>query len=200
MAEKGKKDAALEQLARDIELKIRAGFDPLDEIVEYTVESVAELEEVSPGFLNRHAPRILTEAVARHREEQKSWPLVTDFDRLERAFDKLESNGIVCRHNFSCCGTCAASEIWDEMAAERDAGRTIRGCAHYNQQTTEGAVDGHGLWFSYGSVDEGDEAQEAVGREIVAAMDREGLETKWSGSVKNTIFVGMDWKRRLPPA
>jgi hypothetical protein len=198
MSKADKQKQALEVLERDIERAVRAGFTPIDEIARDCADLVADLEEVDLGFLLPKAQQFLVAAVACLREEQKSWPLVTDFDRLERAFDKLESTGIVCRHNFSCCGTCAAGEIWDEMEAERNAARTVRGCAHYNTQTTESAVEGHGLWFSYGSVEEGDDAQEAVGREIEAAMKREGLETNWSGSVRNTIFVAMDWKRRLP--
>ena len=199
MAKAEKQKQMLEDLERDISLRVRAGFDPISEIAEDCAQSIADLDEIDIEFLRPHANRILAHVISRQREAQKSWLLVTDFDRLQRAFDKLEATGIVCRHNFSCCGTCAAAEIWDEIDAERQAGRDVRGCAHYHVQDTESAVEGFGLYFSYGSVIEGDDEQEAVGREIEAAMQREGLETRWNGSVRQRIHVKMDWKRRLPP-
>ena len=74
------------------------------------------------------------------RDEQ-SWPAVTDCDRFDAAFADLERAGVACRHNFSCCGNCAAYEIRGEIEAERAKGREIIGCAHYNCQDTESAVE-----------------------------------------------------------
>ncbi len=192
-----KKRAAIEALKQVIRPGVRAGFRAHADILESAIDC-GEDEGAPRAFVLRQAHAILAAEISAVRAEQASWPARTDFDRLEAAFETLEASGIVCRHDFSCCGTCASVEIWDEMEAEREAGRVIRGAAHYNEQTTEGAVDGDGLWFSYASVAEGKEALASIGHEIQAAMEGAGLEVEWSGSTANSIHVMLDWKRRLP--
>jgi len=145
-----KKRAAVEALKQVIRPRVRGGFESHADILEYAVEC-GEDEGAPRAFVVRQAQTILAAEISALRAEQATWPAVTDFDRLESAFQILESSGIVCRHDFSCCGSCASGEIWDEIESERDAGRTIRGAAHYDQQNTESAVEGHGLWFSYAS-------------------------------------------------
>lgn len=198
MSDESSEQQALDTLRQIIGTGVRAGFTPPDELVEDAIEAAGdEAPDLSDEFLKTQGAAILAEAVAELREAQKSWPVVTDFDRLQRAFDRLEQAGIVCRHNFSCCGTCASGEIWDEIRGEQDAGRTIRGAAHYNVQDTEGAVEYGGLYFSYASVAEGKAALIEIGHEIVAAMKHEGLAADWNGDTGKRVHIEMDWKRRI---
>ena len=52
---------------------------------------------------------------------------------LNRAFAALEEEGIIARQNFTCCGTCASAEIWDEI----DDSREWKGYVYFHQQDTE---------------------------------------------------------------
>ena len=38
--------------------------------------------------------------------------------RVDEALAALEAEGVISRQNFSCCGSCGSSEIWDEIAAQ----------------------------------------------------------------------------------
>ncbi len=152
--------------------------------------------ELDEGELRALAPGLVQEALAAHRREQLTWPEITDCDRLDAAFATLEEAGIVSRQNFSCCGTCGSTEIWDEMAAVRDAGRPVRGYGFFHMQDTESAVEGGGLYLGYGAVEEGEAAALAVAQEIVATIERSGLRTNWDGSWNQRIGVMLDWKRR----
>lgn len=166
-------------------------------MIQNAADLVTDEFGVTEEFARRHASQQISEIGSRLRSEQKLWPDVTDFDRLEQAFAKLEESGVVCRHNFSCCGTCAAGEIWGEIKQEQQGGRTIRGAAHYHCQDTEGAIEGSYLHFSYASVAEGDDALKAIGHEIVAALSSAGLETHWNGETGQRMSIKIDWKRRI---
>lgn len=65
-------------------------------------------------------------------------------------------------------------------------------------QGTESAVEGHGLFLYYGAVAKGKEPALQMAKEIVGALQRQGLRTEWGGTVSAAINVLLDWKRRLP--
>jgi hypothetical protein len=82
------------------------------------------------------------------------------------------------------------------MAAADEAGMTVRGYAFFHMQDTEAAVEGDGLYLSYGAVADGAGAAEAIGHAVVAALEAKGLDPVWDGEWSRRIFVPMDWRRR----
>ncbi|RYD51650.1 MAG: hypothetical protein EOP60_10485 [Sphingomonadales bacterium] len=103
---------------------------------------------------------------------------------------------MIARQNFSCCGTCGSSEIWDEVDAVTQAGGPGHGYVFYHMQDTESAADGEGLYLNYGAGEDGEEAALAVARDVVAELQSHGLRTDWDGSWDQRIHVALDWKRR----
>jgi hypothetical protein len=184
----------LQDLRDAIHREVAGGFTPEDEIVTNAVEFMAD--EYEPDDLEPHALEIARELLAAHKREQESWPDVTDCDRLDSALAALEATGIVCRQDFTCCGTCGAAEIGDEMEEAAEDGKAIRGYVFYHMQDTEHAVDGYGLYLSYGSVEDDEASAVGIGRELVAALRQQGLEADWNGSLSRRIGVSLDWKRR----
>lgn len=183
-------------LRMDIERAVAGGFMPPNEILPTFVE--VHGEDLDPAILTVEGQRMLAEVLAAHRLAQANWPEVTDCDRLDAAFAALEANGVISRQDFTCCGTCGASEIHGEIDAARREGRPAHGYAFYHQQDTESAADGGGLYLNYGADEPGDEAAVAVGHEIVAALKAKGLSPEWNGRIERRIHVPMDWKRRMP--
>lgn len=179
-----------DQIRRDV----ASGFYDEDAIL--TNASDAFADDLSPDELRPLAQKLLRQALAEQRAAERLWPDETDCDRLDAAFAALEESGVIARQNFSCCGNCGATEIWDEVRAAEDAGGAARGYAFYHMQDTESAVDGGGLYLNYGACDEGEDAALAVAREIVAELEAHGLETRWDGSWDQRIGVALDWKRR----
>lgn len=189
-----------------LELRLRESFQSQDQlsnsIIEYYTKAMSEskvreiIASVLPGLLSAR------------QQEMQSWPAVTDCDRLDAAFEDLNSRGIMARHNWSCCGNCGASEIYEEFErlGHKWNGIAIVGYAFYHQQDTEGAASGGGLFLSYGSTQECESREQweatslAIGRQICQALRERGLDTSWDGSFKKRIQVSMDWKRRASPA
>lgn len=185
---------ALDELHGYLRHHVAAGYlDPAD-IAAFGVDSFAD--QVDPAVLRHHVRRFLGEILEDYRIEQCGWPAVTDCDRLDAAFAALEREGVVCRQNFSCCGTCGAAEIWDEMAGAEERGQAVRGYAFFHMQDTEAAVEGDGLYLSYGAVEPGADAAEAVGRAVVDALEAKGLDPIWDGEWTHRIFVPLRWRRR----
>jgi hypothetical protein len=189
-------DRAVEYLRGMIRREIAAGFDPVDHIMESAVECAAD--GVDAAALEPLAREFTREALAEQYRAQAEWPDQTDCDRLDEAFEELESRGIVCRQNFTCCGTCGAAEIWGEMQAAETSGLPVRGYAFYHVQNTTSAVEGGGLYLHYGATDKGEEAALAVAREIVDVLTAHGLAADWNGSWRTCVGVSLDWKRRRP--
>jgi hypothetical protein len=177
-----------------IQREVRAGFGNEEDIIEACID--AHVDEFDEESLRRHVPRITAEEMANLMQEQATWPVTTDCDRLDAALTELERDGIVCRQNFSCCGTCGSTEIWDEInEAEKEGGKP-RGYLFYHEQDTESAVEYGSLFFNYGAIQEPREAQVAIGREIERALQRQGFTVDWDGSLEKRIGLTLEWRRR----
>jgi hypothetical protein len=185
----------LESIQEHVQTAIDAAFESDEEILARTADAFCDagLEE---EVIRQHAIRFLTSAVEQHLESQKNWPAMTDCDRLDRTFETLESSGIVCRQNYSCCGNCGRAEISEEILKMRASGREVRGYCFYHQQDTESAVRGGGTYLAYGSVLRGEKASVDIGTEIERALQIAGLQTDWDGTLAKRILVKLDWKRR----
>jgi len=188
-----------EELVEAIRLRAREGFEGDDTIVEavaeYLVDEANTVEELS-ARVGRLAPPILRAQA----EEERTWPIPTDCDRLDRAFAALEAKGIVARQHFTCCQTCGHAEIGDEFQA---CPVPVRGYTFFHVQDTESAAQGHGLYLAYGAVlpegtpeDAYPARAVAVGHEVVAALRAEGLSPAWSGDRDRRIELPLTWRRR----
>lgn len=187
-------EEALHELRGYIQRDVAAGFRPEDGIAFNAVEMLAadfDADDLAP-----HAVRMTSELISEHKREQEAWPKTTDCDRLDQAFAELERTGVVCRQDFSCCGTCGTTEIQDEMETASRGGTQVRGYAFYHMQDTESAVEGHGLYLNYGAVEDGEAAAVGIGQEIVEALKQEGLKVDWDGTWAVRIGVNLEWKRR----
>jgi hypothetical protein len=97
-------------------LHVRGGYEPLEEIEEILLDYAQDFRSpLTDRDRQIEVRNALVHAVSLLVQEQESWPILTDFDRLELAFDMLEDEDIVARQHFTCCGTCGAAEIGIEM-------------------------------------------------------------------------------------
>lgn len=187
-------DEFLEQVRDYARREVRAGYSDREDAIEFVTEVFSD--ECDAGQLRPIATEFVDQELADYEREAATWPEVTDYDRLETAFASLEEAGIVARQNFTCCGTCGAAEIWDEISVANATSGISRGYAFFHQQDTERAVDGEGIYLNYGACAEGEDAAVGIGQEIVAHLEKAGLRTHWDGTYQRRIGVALDWKRR----
>ncbi|MDH6679373.1 hypothetical protein M2284_003595 [Rhodococcus sp. LBL1] len=130
--------------------------------------------------------------------------------RTIAAFEELNASGVVARTDFSCCGTCASGEIWEE----RDDSRHWTGYAYFHQQDTNGLVENGETYIGYGAFppedfDEtaydalSDDAKEALyTADVTRLLDdvvfpvlrRHGIEPEWNRDLGTRVLLeNADW-------
>jgi hypothetical protein len=174
---------------------VHAAFQRRDEIW-LLVDEVCE-EAVEPDAMREFAAVELERLWTTQRRVEAEWTDRTDCDRLDQAFAELESTGIVCRQDFTCCGSCGVAEMALACGDLERAGQNLRGYAFYHAQDTEHAVAGDGLYLNYGDLDGDESASLAVGREVVAVLQSHGLTPSWDERWASRIHVPLSWRRRL---
>jgi hypothetical protein len=189
-------DAELrEDIAHMIATYVRAAFLRRDEIW-LAIDEICE-EAGDPDAMRAFASAELERLWATQRRTEAGWGERTDCDRLDQAFAELESTGIVCRQDFTCCGTCGVAEMALVCGELERGGKDLRGYAFYHAQDTEHAVAGDGLYLNYGDLDGDELASLAIGREIVAVLQSHGLAPSWDERWASRIHVPLSWRRRL---
>ncbi len=173
--------------------RVIEGFDTREEIIEAAADYANDIHHrVDLDWFIEQTTDALLEA---HYLAERRWPLPTDCDRLDSAFARLESEGILARQDFACCQNCGHTELWDELQY-RLPFEPAQGYVFYHMQDTEAALQGDRLYLAYGSAT-GDEAALAeIGWCIVGALRESGLMALWDGNVDRCIQVEIDWKRR----
>lgn len=163
----------------------------LEEIDEFIDEDNLPSEDILEQAVTEIIPILVKKAVLECLEEQKAWLETTDCDKLTSAFEELSENGIVAKENFTCCQSCGSYEIW-EHAVEGDVGYVF-----YHQQDTERAVEGEGVYLSYGHIGVAKKPLTEITEQIVKTIEKHGLKVDWNGSVNTRMLVNLDWKKRI---
>lgn len=177
-------------------------YDTDEEIVVSVSEVLADEHGENLLRVRRRVRRLAPAVFAAQAAEERTWPVPTDCDRLDRAFAALERRGVVARQNFACCQTCGHAEIGDEIESGT-AEEPVRGYAFFHRQDTESAAAGEGLYLAYGAVMPGpaspaewNRAATEVAGEVVTALRAEGLDAAWNGDLEMRIGVPLIWRRR----
>ncbi len=93
-------------------------------------------------------------ALAQQREEERRYPPLTDCDRIERAFQKLQEQNIIARQHFSCCNSCGHRQIESEGIKLMMRGQKKRGYVFYHKDDTERAARSGLLYLTFGAFTE----------------------------------------------
>lgn len=159
-------------------------------------------------------------ALALHREEERRYPPLTDCDRIDRAFQKLQEQDIIARQHFSCCNSCGHRQIETDGIKLMMRGQKKRGYVFYHKDDTERAARSGLLYLTFGAFSEPDpsyasetsgarqnsqrdqlqgsqlDRNQAIGEILQETLASEGLEVSWSGSALHRISVTLNWQKR----
>lgn len=133
------------------------------------------------------------------RKAEEAWPKVTDFDRLDRAFTILEAQGVIALHRAGFTQSDGLEEVED--AYHDGGGRNSEYAGHcfYTEQDQEGALKGSGLCIGFGHLSGNDAKGIKVGQLLRAALEREGFEVEWDGTIRSRLCLKeFRWQRRSP--
>ncbi|MBX9685514.1 MAG: hypothetical protein K2X27_02355 [Candidatus Obscuribacterales bacterium] len=186
----------IDEIRDFVATRVAEGFDSEEDIVENASEYFSEEFGDSPE-LKLLVTRLTSEVMAEHMLEERSWTGETDCDRLDKAFDELERNGIVARQNFTCCQTCGHAEIWEEVEQAKQE-TEVKGYVFYHMQDTERVLEEGRLYLAYGASENADdETALRVAGQISEILQNNGFQVDWNGSLDKRICLeNLSWRRR----
>lgn len=162
-----------------------------DEIPLLIEDSLGVEDEVDEDWLR---DAIAAEVAAKRAAEQ-TWPAVTDWDRLDRAFRALEQQGVIALHMAGFTQSDGLEEVETDYQEAGGKESNYAGHCFYTEQDQKNALDGTGMYIGFGHLSGGI----AVGHLLRAALEAEGLNVEWDGTIKSRLFVkGFRWQRRGP--
>lgn len=176
-------------VADSIDNWVRAGFHTHDDI-EQMVDDIIEEDVDADEMKSLIGPKLR----AKLREE-RSWPAVTDCDRLDQVFYALHEQGICALANAGYTMSDGYSDVSEAVADAPDGHYT--GFCFYHGQDVERAIEGEGVMLAFGDL--GDDAARSVqvGQVIVDALKLAGFQADWDGTTQTRINLPVfDWKRR----
>lgn len=172
-----------------------SGENDAEEVALLIEDQLGEEDEVDEDWLKKAIHR----EFAAKRKVEKTWPKVTDCDHLDRAFEALERQGVIALHMAGFTQTDGLEAVED---AYREAGgkkSKYAGHCFYTEQDQERALDGSGLYIGFGHLSGDDAKGVEVGQRVRAALEREGLNVEWDGTIGRRLYVkGFRWQRRSP--
>ncbi len=177
-----------------ISVLVRSGFYENEQIIEILCEQMYEPGELDPGEVDAAINFELEKLAA----EKKTWPAVTDYDRLNAAFDRLSNCGIIALHNAGYTQSDGHDDFVAEYSSHEDKSSVVGYC-FYHRQDLERAVRGGGLFVAFGPVHPNDEATKGplVGKIIRDELERAGLAVEWDGTFQQRIYLPkFVWQRR----
>lgn len=182
------------EVLEEISTLVRSGFYDKRRLLTIFLE-----EMYAPGELGKAAvTSAIDQATKEWNREKKSWPDVTDCDRLDTAFEKLSKRGVIVLQN---AGYTQSDGYEDFQSAYRRHRRKslVIGYCFYHGQDLERAVRGGGLYVAFGPVDPDDEETGGpkVGEVVREELERAGLGVKWDGTFATRILIpSFEWQKR----
>ena len=126
---------------------------------------------------------------------EEAWPTQTDCDRLDQAFEIMNSKGIIALQNAGYTMSDGHSDV-GEVLHQRNRQDT-KGYCFYHGQDLERAVNGEGLMLAFGDLDDIPAQKIAVGNIVKEILESQGFKVSWSGDSEKRMFIPeIDWKRR----
>ncbi len=123
--------------------------------------------------------------------------------KLTAAFKAMRAHGIIARQNFLCCGSCAGSQLGEDLKKPRNEKKA--GAVYFHRQDDQSRQEGYNFHIGYGARDgldlaslgvevesdakADDAATEYVGRITLLCLAEAGLEVEWDGTAIERIVV-----------
>lgn len=183
------KNETIEQLDKDICF----GFENANELFESISEMFHDVEDYDEVWLKKE----IETRLKKHQTESLTWEKPTDFEKLAKAFDELNKQGIVSLHKAGYTrqdGENDCLEIIEELKA---LNIKVKGYCYYHTQDLERAIGNEKMLFiGYDSYNQEDKLAEEVAQDIVKMLKHNGLHPKWNGSLNSRIEVlDINWQK-----
>jgi hypothetical protein len=172
-----------------IKVHVWGGFDTPEEIQEMISDL---LEEGADEKMLRESVSV---EFKKKLDAEKSWPPVTDLDRLDTVYQVLKANGILCLHNAGYTMSDGHEDSSEALSAYPKA--KFYGYCFYHGQDLERAVSGGGLLLAYDHVNGDVPEKIEVAQTIQQELEKAGFTVVWDGTTNQRINIPkFVWRHR----
>lgn len=186
-------DSIKSDMLEDVQRMVSNGFYTADEITVNFDDAYIEYP-----YDHQWIKTAIEKAYAKKIQEQQSWPLETDFDKLAKAFDQLNRSGIIALHNAGYTKSDAETDCRDKYDTLKQKGIIASGYCYYHGQDIERAVDDAGLFIGFGDFNNNEAAAITIGKKVAAVLQQNGFKLNWDNTVYNRIEItNMHWQKRF---
>jgi hypothetical protein len=178
-----------------IRLHVWSGFFDPGQVAELINEhSMYEPEEIDQEWL---LGQIDAES-RRKAVDELTWPSVTDCDRLDQVFERLNASGVLALQNYGwtlASGLWAVESIYAEAGAERSP---YVGYCFYHGQDVARAMDSGELMLAFGALPDPEADSAYIGSRTQTFLREAGFVVEWDGSTLSRLLIReIRWQRRL---
>ena len=178
----------------EIACLVRSGYYDRDRLIEVFTEEMYE-----PGELDEDDVISAIDAqFTQYEQEKLSYPAITDCDRLDTAFARMNERGVIAIQNAGYTQSDGYDDV-SEAYSERDDKEAILGYCFSHEQDLIRAISGDGLYFAFGPVDPADEQTIGiqVGNIVREELENAGLPVDWEGTFEQRLRVPkLTWQKR----
>lgn len=186
-------DTTKADILEEIDISVKSGFydkeDILSNIEDYLYEIPFDHEWIRQQINKAYSERL---------KEQSTWPKITDFDKLVKAFDKLNSSGIVALHNAGITkqdGEGDCEDIHDGLLKKRIQ---TRGFCYYHWQDVARVVHDDNLFTGFGDFNNNDKDCLEIGKQVASALESVGFKLNWDKTIATRIEItNINWQKRF---
>jgi len=186
-------DTTKRDITEQIDVYIKSGFYDKEDIFTHVEEYLYKIP-----FDHDWTKQQIDIAYSDRLKEQKTWPTVTDFDKLVQAFDKLNSSGIVALHNAGMTrqdGEGDSQEIHEDLFK---TGIKTKGFCYYHWQDIERVVEDSHLYIGFGDFNNNDKEALEIGKQVAATLEERGFKLNWNKTVATRILItSIMWQKRF---
>jgi hypothetical protein len=180
------------QVLKDVQRYVRSGFYSPDEIEQIVGQDVFN------GAIDESRLRGIIAATFLEKEaDEASWEDLTDCDRLDLAFRVLQAVGVIALHNAGNTLSDGRSDVVEAYYHSGGEASGVVGYCFYHGQDVDAALEGSRLHIAFGDIKGDDRRGTDIGAMVKQVLEQNGFEVKWSGSVRERLYVPrLKWRRR----
>lgn len=186
-------DTTKTDILKEIDISVKSGFYDKEDISSNIEDYLYEIP-----FDHDWTKKQIDKSYSERLKEQSTWPLITDFDKLVKAFDKLNSSGIIALHNAGITkqdGEGDCEDIHDDLLKK---GIKTNGFCYYHWQDVARAVQGENLFIGFGDFNNNDKDCLEIGKQVAAALESMGFKLKWDKTIATRIEItNINWQKRF---
>lgn len=178
----------------EIASMVRSGFYNRERLIEVFTEEMYAPGELEPNDV----ASVIDAQLSKYEQEKLAYPAITDCDRLDAAFEKMNEQRVIAIQNAGYTQSDGYDDVGERYAQHVDK-KSILGYCFYHGQDLERAVDGGGLFFAFGPIAPTEEQTIGieVGNIVRDALEQTGLSVNWNGTFEKRLSVPtLNWQKR----